>query len=213
MARQSPCWRSPLLAFALRLLRLDFQPLWWDEGYSVYFASQDLVTLTLKTAADIHPPLYYYLLHLWIALFGPSDVAVRLLSVFIGTAHRPALLPVARRLVPGGVALLAACSWPSPPSTCTTRRKCACTPWPPCWAWAPSTSPSASSHARQPDRARPGAQPRGERRDWLGYVLFTSLAMYTLYYAAFIPLFQTVFAVLANWRQLPQPCSPGWPPS
>ena len=28
-----------LLAFALRVLRLDFQPLWWDEGYSVWFAT------------------------------------------------------------------------------------------------------------------------------------------------------------------------------
>ena len=86
-----------LLALALRLVRLDFQPLWWDEGYSVYFATQDLVTLTLKTASDIHPPLYYYLLHLWIALFGAGAEAVRLLSVFIGVLIVPALYAVGRR--------------------------------------------------------------------------------------------------------------------
>lgn len=27
-----------LLALLLRAVRLDFQPLWWDEGYSVWFA-------------------------------------------------------------------------------------------------------------------------------------------------------------------------------
>ncbi|MBM3134684.1 MAG: hypothetical protein FJZ89_05220, partial [Chloroflexi bacterium] len=52
-----------LLALGLRLGRLTFQPLWWDEGTSVYFASQPLPDLTAATAADIHPPFYYLLLH------------------------------------------------------------------------------------------------------------------------------------------------------
>jgi hypothetical protein len=30
------------LAFALRTLRIDFQPLWWDEGWSLYFATADI---------------------------------------------------------------------------------------------------------------------------------------------------------------------------
>ncbi|MGB8646394.1 MAG: hypothetical protein WCF84_14240, partial [Anaerolineae bacterium] len=49
-----------ILAFALvlRLIRLDFQPLWWDEGYSVFFATRDFLTMLARTAVDIHPPLY-----------------------------------------------------------------------------------------------------------------------------------------------------------
>ena len=31
-----------LVALGLRVLRLEWQPLWWDEGYSVYFATESL---------------------------------------------------------------------------------------------------------------------------------------------------------------------------
>jgi hypothetical protein len=35
-------WFSALLLLALsaRLLALEAQPLWWDEGYSLYFATE-----------------------------------------------------------------------------------------------------------------------------------------------------------------------------
>ena len=59
-----------LLATALRILRLGFQPLWWDEGYSVWFATHSLAQMAALTAQDIHPPLYYALLHGWTALLG-----------------------------------------------------------------------------------------------------------------------------------------------
>ncbi len=29
-----------LVGLALRLLALDVQPLWWDEGYSLFFATE-----------------------------------------------------------------------------------------------------------------------------------------------------------------------------
>jgi uncharacterized membrane protein len=51
-----------------------------------------------RTAIDIHPPLYYALLQIWVALVGKSDVAIRLLSALIGTATIPVLYALARRL-------------------------------------------------------------------------------------------------------------------
>ena len=47
-----------LLGLALRVARLDFQPLWWDEGYSVWFATHPLGQMAALTAEDSHPPLY-----------------------------------------------------------------------------------------------------------------------------------------------------------
>ncbi|MGB8648976.1 MAG: glycosyltransferase family 39 protein, partial [Anaerolineae bacterium] len=82
----------------LRLIRLDFQPLWWDEGYSVFFATRDFLTMLARTAVDIHPPLYYALLQLWIPLFGKSDIALRLFSVLIGLAAIPLLYLLGRML-------------------------------------------------------------------------------------------------------------------
>lgn len=97
-------------AFALRVIRLDFQPLWWDEGYSLFFATRDFATMLARTAIDIHPPLYYALLQLWIAFAGKSDVAARLLSVAIGIAAIPLVYALARKLFDDArVALIAAC--------------------------------------------------------------------------------------------------------
>ncbi len=78
-----------LLGFGLRLIRLDFQPLWWDEGYTVWFVAQPLGEMLARTAADIHPPLYYALLHGWSAMFGLSVPALRWFSVMLSL---PAML-------------------------------------------------------------------------------------------------------------------------
>jgi len=87
-----------LLAFALRLARLTFQPLWWDEGYSLFFATRDLGTLLDRTALDIHPPLYYALLQLWTFFAGTNDFATRFFSVAIGVLTIPFIYALARRL-------------------------------------------------------------------------------------------------------------------
>lgn len=74
-----------LLALGLRLYRIDAQSLWNDEGTSVALAARDLQAITKGAASDIHPPLYYYLLHLWMSLFGNSEFVVRSLSALLGT--------------------------------------------------------------------------------------------------------------------------------
>jgi len=74
-----------LLALGLRLYRIEAQSLWNDEGTSVALAGRDLLTITRSAANDIHPPLYYYLLHFWTGAFGNSEAAVRSLSALLGT--------------------------------------------------------------------------------------------------------------------------------
>lgn len=96
------------LGLALRLVQLDAQPLWWDEGYSVFFATRALPTLLARTAIDIHPPLYYVLLRTWMLAFGPSAPALRLLSVVIGVAAIPLVFNIARALFNTRVGLVSA---------------------------------------------------------------------------------------------------------
>ncbi|MCB0157569.1 MAG: hypothetical protein KDD83_05525, partial [Caldilineaceae bacterium] len=91
-----------LLGLALRVLRLNWQPLWWDEGYSIYFATEPMARMLNLTAHDIHPPLYYALLHLWTGPIGaPTPVQARLLSVLIGAAALPVMAWLAGVLFPG----------------------------------------------------------------------------------------------------------------
>jgi len=97
-----------LLAAALRVYRLSGQSLWADEGNSAALALRDLSTIAQNAAADIHPPLYYWALHLWVRLFGSSEAALRSLSVLAGVVAVWAVWQWARRLGGSAFALLAA---------------------------------------------------------------------------------------------------------
>src|SRR5918911_5552731 len=66
-------------AAALRLRALA-APYWIDEGISVGIASHPLSAIPGVLREDGSPPLYYLLLHAWIALFGTSPRATHALS-------------------------------------------------------------------------------------------------------------------------------------
>lgn len=96
-----------LLAWGLRLARLGDADVWWDEGWSVWMARKPLLDAALKTAADPHPPLYYWALHGWLALAGPGQFALRLLSVACGLLTVAFTVRLGRALLGARVGLLA----------------------------------------------------------------------------------------------------------
>ncbi|HEY85337.1 MAG TPA: hypothetical protein G4N96_09530 [Chloroflexi bacterium] len=73
-----------LLAMALRFYRLGAQSLWSDEGNSLALAQASFAEIAARTAFDIHPPFYYWLLKIWLTLFGTSEFAARSLSAMLG---------------------------------------------------------------------------------------------------------------------------------
>ena len=73
-----------LAAYALRLYRLDAQSLWWDEGISLHLATSSAAGIVRDRLANIHPPLYFFLLKGWLALVGVSPFTGRYLSVLAG---------------------------------------------------------------------------------------------------------------------------------
>jgi mannosyltransferase len=89
-----------LLALGLRLYRLDAQSLWNDEGTSVAVAQRGLATIARDAAQDIHPPLYYWLLHGWVRLLGTGEAAVRSLSALLGVALVALVYALGRRSWP-----------------------------------------------------------------------------------------------------------------
>ncbi len=112
--RPGLAWRTLLLlailalALGLRLYGLDAQSFWNDEGTSVALAGRDLATITANASHDIHPPLYYFLLHYWVGVAGTSEFAARALSAAIGTLAVGATYALARRLLSVRAALPAA---------------------------------------------------------------------------------------------------------
>jgi uncharacterized membrane protein len=56
------------------------RPLFLDEANSVLIASRDLADISGSLARENNFPVYYYLLHLWMQIFGDSEIALRSLS-------------------------------------------------------------------------------------------------------------------------------------
>jgi len=64
------------------MLPILHQSYWRDEVFSVLLASRSLKEVFFLTIKDVHPPLYYFLLHFWIKLFGDLEYVTRSLSLF-----------------------------------------------------------------------------------------------------------------------------------
>ena len=103
-----------LLAFGLRVYRLDTQSFAFDEGWTSYAIHHTWREMWRVLLPDNHPPLYYVTVKALAEVAGYSDFAVRMLSVLLGTALVAALYALGRALSgPAGglaAALLAACS-------------------------------------------------------------------------------------------------------
>ena len=178
-----------LLGLALRAAWLDFQPLWWDEGYSAWFATHPLGQMAALTAEDIHPPLYYALLHLWTLLGGTGPVSLRLASVLFGVAAIPAIYAATRRILPNRrAALFAAFLLAINPLHVFYSQEIrmyglvALLSTGVLWAaWG--------VFSQRHNRTAP-----------IAYVILTTLALYTQYYAIFLPIALTLYAVIW-WRK------------
>src|SRR5205823_5698790 len=96
-----------LAAFGLRVARLGTQSLWGDEMFSVYRARQSLGEITQAVPDErTLPPLYYYLLHLWIPFAGKTETAVRFPSVAFGVLAVALLYVLVRRTLGARVAVV-----------------------------------------------------------------------------------------------------------
>lgn len=93
---------------ALRFYALGRESIWIDEAHSVRLASVPLTRIVEMSGQDGHPPLYLFLLHAWMALFGGSEAAVRSLSAATGVLALPVMYFLGRRLLGVAGGLLAA---------------------------------------------------------------------------------------------------------
>lgn len=62
------------------LLPAFHKGLWFDESYSVAIADKGFSEIWKITGNDVHPALYYWLLHIVYMIFGSNIIAYRLLS-------------------------------------------------------------------------------------------------------------------------------------
>lgn len=104
-----------LLAFTSFLHDLTYQDIWWDEARNLDVALRPIGQIATAPELDIHPPLYFWLLHGWLRLVQAHEdlppemvaFAARLLSSFAGLCSVALLYPLGRRLHGANVGLIA----------------------------------------------------------------------------------------------------------
>lgn len=162
---------------------LGTKSLWFDEAYSVYVAGKPLAAIPgLLQTYDTHPPLHYLLLHVWMDLFGRTEVAVRSLSVLAGVAGVLLTLILGSRLAGRAGGILAAAFVAASPFHVAASQEARMYPL--------LTALGAVSFWLL-WRALEG----GSRRHWAGYAVVTALALYTHYFAALLVLAQGVYVL------------------
>ena len=168
-----------LIGAFLRLDGLASESIWLDEATSILLAKLPIPDLVRTTAEDIHPPLYYALLHVWETL-GTGEFEVRSLSAFTGIVSVALMYQMGRRLFDeqGGQisALLLAMSplhiWYSQ----ETRMYALVTLFTLAgsyWLWR--------------------ALRTGSRATWVAYACCMALGLYTHYHCIFVLFSQNVF--------------------
>jgi len=203
-------WRDTLslsgilaVAFGLRIWLLGDQNVWWDEGLAIWAVRQGWARMTLWTATDVHPPLYFWLLKAWVSLAGESEFAARLISLICGVLTVAALYPLAKALLGRRIALLATLLlaiarfhvWWSQ----EMRMYIVATLWGVLslhmlirWCAAEGWLP-----------AEPATRPGHPSRQGLFYVLATAAGLYTLYLFVTVVLIETLFFLYLLLRQTP----------
>jgi mannosyltransferase len=79
-------WLLPILALAtlVRFYNVTQPTLWYDEAFSALVSAYSPALIWYHSGQDVHPPLYYLLLHGWMGIFGHSVFAIRAMSVVAG---------------------------------------------------------------------------------------------------------------------------------
>ena len=101
-------YATVLVAFFLRVDRLADKNIWWDEGWSVWLSQKDPAWIALRTAADEHPPLHYWILHFWNMVAGTDAFAGRFISLAFGVLTIALIYRIGKRVGGMGIGTLAA---------------------------------------------------------------------------------------------------------
>lgn len=181
------------LAFCLRVYRLGDKNIWWDEGWTVWLAQHDFSWIALRTASDEHPPLHYWLMHVWQTALGTDAFTGRFVSLAFGVMLVAVIYRLARDM--GGVrlGLLAGLFFALTRFTVWWSQDIKNYTLSAFFAWA---SVWFTWQLAQDDTHPTETGRRISRRDWLllaGYTLSASLALYSHYLAALIVIANNLF--------------------
>lgn len=71
-----------VLLVGLTLWNIAGPSIWFDEAFGAYMIHYNFLDIARYTATDVHPPLFYWCLKVWTAVFGHTEFGLRSMSVF-----------------------------------------------------------------------------------------------------------------------------------
>ena len=98
-----------IIGLCLRLLYIN-SALWYDEACSWTTAVKSFPTGIMNNLLEFdlqHTPLYFFLLHFWIQLFGDGEITMRVLSLIFAIATIPLTYIVTKKISTENNALFA----------------------------------------------------------------------------------------------------------
>ncbi len=188
-----------LLAFGLRVFRLDAVSLRGDEAFTVVFVQRTWDGLWKGIRLiEPNPPLMYLVLRAWVALAGAGEFASRYFSAFFGVLCVPLIYRLGRELFAGRRATTIAVAAAglmaiNPYQIWHSQDVRNYTMWPALamlalilmWKWLKAETGQPSGTA--PDGGR------AARLALIGYCLATTASLYTHYYDTFILVAENIF--------------------
>jgi len=187
-----------VLALALRFYRLTAESLWYDEAYSVWSSAMDIASPRILWEWQIEFPLYYWLLHIWMRLFGQGEFAVRAFGALASAASITPMYYLAKRLFGPTTGEIAAFLLAINPYHVWYAQDVRMYPWALLFV---TVSLLAFWRVAQ-----------GGDWGWrLVYVLATGLTFHLHYYIGWLVLAENVFVLVALWREHGNPfCRAAW---
>ncbi len=88
------------IGFILRLLYINTD-FWYDEACSWFSAMQNFPLGIMDNLLNLdlqHTPVYFFLLHFWMKIFGDGEIAIRTLSLIFGVFSVPMAYIVTKKL-------------------------------------------------------------------------------------------------------------------
>lgn len=182
-----------ILGAVVRVYGLTHQSLWLDEAVSVKIAENGFRKIISDAKIDNSPPFYYFMLHLWIRIFGPGELSIRTFVCLFGILLIPTIYYVGASLFSRKMGLISA-----------------------------FIAAVAQFHVRYSQEVRMysmlallgllsmyflyRAVTSDTRASWVGYTLCTALTIYTHNYGIFIAASGVVFFIVytithhTKWR-------------
>jgi len=179
----------------VRCHRLDEISYWFDESFCWKMITFSWSELWGRVALDNHPPLYFFLLKLWVTAFGDSAVAMRSLSILCGTLTILGAFALVRQVQ------ASANLQPDPVPAFVAAGLVALSPAQIDWSQQVRMYSLGACLALWSSWCLLRVLTRPEWRSSVGYVLLASALTYTHYYGLFIVVAQGLYGLAAGLRR------------